>query len=602
MKKNKKQAKKTMHSMPSNIFYMTKVMFKICPLLVIGEIVLHLVNMLPSKLISVIGIKFVIDNVTSGGDTKDVIIGISLILGILVLSVIFNVLFFEFFAHRERERLDLGLQKILYKKASEIDLSNYDNPEYYADFILAVENSTDSIKHLIRGIKSYVGQIVTLLIIGTIIFTIDKGALLIIIIPSLISVPFAKYTGKIMNESRTNDTETHREGDYFARVFYLQEYSNEIRTNGLYGILKKRFSESADKIIKTHSEFWRKINSLFFVQDFFTEALGSVLCLTLYLGYKTLYLKEMSAGDFVATFNGAVQIGNSIVYILVYAIRYFSERAEVIEKIRSFLSLTNRITDGHHIAECSAPETIKLKNVSFNYEGNENEALSNINLEIKPYEKIALVGYNGAGKTTLTNLLLRLYDVTEGSIVIGDRDIKEETVYSHRDRFSAVFQDFKIFSATVGENVALDSSYDEERVYEALKNAGFNKELPNGLKTVVLKEFCDDGLMLSGGEQQKLAIARAFYKNCPYVILDEPSANLDPISEYELNQAVINNAKDKTVIFISHRLSTTKNADKIFMLENGKIIESGTHNELMELSGKYAEMFFVQAEKYISEN
>ncbi len=598
MKRNSNPQNKSGHSMPSNIFYMMKIMFKLCPGLVIGEIAFHMLSMLPPRLISVIGIKFVIDNVTQGGDSVKIIVGISLILGVIILSDVFNAIFFEFFAHKERERLDLGLQKMLYSKAAKIDLDKYDNPDYYADFILAVENSTDSIKHLIRQVKGYIGEIVTFLIISSLVFTIDKGALLIIIIPSVISVPFAKYTGKLMNERRTKVTEAHREGDYFARVFYLQEYAGEIRTNGLYSILKKRFSNSADNIIKIHGKIYKKMNGMFFLQDFLVESLGSVLCLTLYLGYKTLYLKEISAGDFVATFNGAVQIGNSLVYLLVYGLRDFTERAEVVEKIRNFLSLENKIKDGNHIAACSEPETIILNNVHFKYEGNETDSVCGVSMEIKPYEKVALVGYNGAGKTTLTNLMLRLYDVNDGSIIIGERDIREETVYSHRNRFAAVFQDFKIFSATVGENVALSTEYDEERVYEALHHAGFDKELPNGLNTIILKEFDDEGLMLSGGEQQKLSIARAFYKDCPYVILDEPSANLDPISEYELNQAVINNATDKTVIFISHRLSTTKNADRIFMLENGKVIESGTHNELMELNGKYAEMFNLQAEKY----
>ena len=228
----------------------------------------------------------------------------------------------------------------------------------------------------------------------------------------------------------------------------------------------------------------------------------------------------------------------------------------------------------------------------------DRQILSHIDFEIKGKEKIAVVGRNGAGKTTLTNLLLRLYDVKAGSIKIGGRDIREETVESHRNRFAAVFQDFQIFSASVGENVALSKEYDEKKVLRALEAAGFNKELPDGVETILLREFDDNGLMLSGGEQQKIAIARAFYKQCPYVILDEPSANLDPVSEYELNHAMMTRADDKTVIFISHRLSTTKNADKIFMMEKGRIIESGTHQELMALGGKYAEMFNIQAEKY----
>ena len=146
--------------------------------------------------------------------------------------------------------------------------------------------------------------------------------------------------------------------------------------------------------------------------------------------------------------------------------------------------------------------------------------------------------------------------------------------------------------------MALDEKFDEEMVKTALKHSGFDKELKKGVFTELLREFDDEGRMLSGGESQKVAIARAFYKNCPYIILDEPSANLDPIAEYNLNQAMIEAAKQKTVIFISHRLSTTVNADRIYVMENGEIIESGSHKELMEQNGTYAYMFTLQAEKY----
>ena len=150
----------------------------------------------------------------------------------------------------------------------------------------------------------------------------------------------------------------------------------------------------------------------------------------------------------------------------------------------------------------------------------------------------------------------------------------------------------------MGENVALQVDYDKERVLQALKDAGFTKPLPDGTETVLLREFSDDGMSMSGGEEQKVAIARAFYKKCPYVILDEPSANLDPVSEYELNQSMTKAAADKTVVFISHRLSTTRHADRIYMMEKSEIVESGTHDELMALDGKYAYMFNLQAEKY----
>ena len=194
--------------------------------------------------------------------------------------------------------------------------------------------------------------------------------------------------------------------------------------------------------------------------------------------------------------------------------------------------------------------------------------------------------------------MLRLYDVTQGNILIDGEDIRDVTLESHRNRFSAVFQDFQIFSATLGENVALDVDYDKDRVLSALNHSGFSKKLKNSVDTELLREFDDNGAMLSGGESQKVAVARTFYKNCPYVILDEPSANLDPIAEYNLNKAMIEASENKTVIFISHRLSTTVNADRIYVMENGSIVEQGSHSELMEKNGTYAYMFNLQAEKY----
>lgn len=596
-KKDKKQ-----HGTISNILYMLRIMFKISPGLVIGEIAQQLLNSLPGRLVSVIGLKYIIDEVTNGGDMKNVIIGIAVILLVLVFSEILNSLFFELFAHREREKLDLGIQSMLYKKAAKLDMEKYDDPGYYSDFILAVEMSSENIKYMLTNVKHYIGEIVSFIAISAVMVTIDPICLLIVILSVVFFIPVGKYTGDLMMKRRKAVTEKHRKGDYFARLFYLRDYAGEIRTGSLYPLLDKRFGESADDIVKTQNKYVKKIDAIFFVQESVIQVIGFMVLLTLYIGYQTLVTGNMSAGDFVATFNGAVQIGSGILFLTVYGVRNFTERAGMIEKYRIFMSEKTNVPDGNDVAECGVPETIEVKNLSFRYQGKEENALSDVSFRIEPGEKIALVGYNGAGKTTLTNLLLRLYDVTEGSVEIGGKDIRDVTVDSHRARFSAVFQDFQIFGATVGENVALEKDYDKERVMDALQKAGFSKELPDGADTILLREFDDDGLMLSGGEQQKIAIARAFYKNCPYIILDEPSANLDPVSEYELNKAISETCTDRTVVFISHRLSTTRHADRILMLENGRVVESGSHDELMELDGKYAYMFRLQAEKYTENN
>ena len=274
------------------------------------------------------------------------------------------------------------------------------------------------------------------------------------------------------------------------------------------------------------------------------------------------------------------------------------------QKIRNFLEYETKIKSLGDIEPDGAAKDVSVQDLSFAYNKSGEMLLKDININIKPGEKIALVGYNGAGKTTLVKLLMRLYDPDYGKIVMAGHDIKDYVVKKFRRSIGVVFQDFKIFAGTVAENVVMDE-YDpkeEENVRTALTDGGLIKridKMEKGLDSFLTTETRDDGIDLSGGESQKLAVSRAFYQNAGLMILDEPSSALDPIAEYQLNHAMLTATTDKTVIFISHRLSTTRIADRIIMLENGRVVEEGTHDELLELNGKYAQMWHVQAGAYI---
>ena len=597
----KKEKEKTLHSMPSNIFFFVRLMFSVSPFLVIGELFWGLLMILPNNLIRVIGVKYIIDVVTEDKDLERIFYAIGVIALVLIGSTAISWLFREFYWNKERERLYYGLNKKLYEKARSLDLESYDNPEFYNSFILTIESSSDNIQNLLGLVRMYVGHIISLVTVSSVLLAIDPWCLVIILGVICIFLPISKKVGTLMMERRIENAKFHRRSDYFQRVFYLQDYAKEVRMNNISPLLIDRYNDAADDVISNQRKYWNKISTLNCLQTLGVQELGFMFLLPLYLGYCVLVKETLSAGDFVATFNGAHAVAMSFQFLTVWALARFSEQGKMIDKYREFLKADFKIRNGGEDAPKTEPKEITIKNLSFTYPNNDKPTLEDINLTIKPYEKIALVGYNGAGKTTLTNLLLRLYDATEGEILIDGKNIKNATADSHRDRFAAVFQDFQIFACSLGENVALDVNPDEERVKNALKHSGFSKELKNGVNSELLREFDDEGVMLSGGEAQKTAIARAFYKDCPYVILDEPSANLDPVAEYNLNQAMIEAAQHKTVIFISHRLSTTVNADRIYVMENGRIIESGSHAELMELGGTYAYMFNLQAEKYKTE-
>ena len=247
-----------------------------------------------------------------------------------------------------------------------------------------------------------------------------------------------------------------------------------------------------------------------------------------------------------------------------------------------------------------------FENVSFKYKGQETYALKNVNITISHGEKLAVVGLNGAGKTTFIKLLLRLYDVTEGRILINGVDVREYDRADYFSLFAPAFQDVMVFAFPMSENVSMKEPFntDKEQAEKMLRSAGLGEKidsLEKGVDTELLKVLYDDGVDLSGGEKQKLALARALYKDTDVVVLDEPTAALDALAEYRLYQSFDGLIGGKTAVYISHRLSSTRFCDRVAMFAKGELLETGTHDELMEKNGAYAEMFRVQAQYYVED-
>ncbi len=318
----------------------------------------------------------------------------------------------------------------------------------------------------------------------------------------------------------------------------------------------------------------------------------------------------------IKAFIGAFGIGQFLQYTgcinrfvygvsgLISIIGDYKHNNVYLKDIIEYINIPNEMHTGSLSIEKKNKEgyEIEFKNVSFQYPTAEVYSLKNVSFKIQYGEKIAVVGLNGSGKTTMIKLLCRLYDPTEGEITLNGVNIKEYRYQEYLNLFSVVFQDFNLFSFSLGQNIATAMEYDAKRVEKCLEEAGFMERfyhMPNGLETALYKNFDKDGVDISGGEAQKLALARALYKDAPFIVLDEPTAALDPIAEFEIYSKFNEILSNKSAIFISHRLSSCRFCDKIFVFDNGNLVQQGSHNTMIEdRDSKYYELWNAQAQYY----
>ncbi len=518
-----------------------------------------------------------------------------------------------------RQKLHLKMHAELFSKAQTLDLACFDDPEFYNDFVWAMNESDKRAIDVMEDTGKLINRIVASSSLFGLLLTVDPIIALMLFVSSGITVICNLIGNKVSFRHNKESNPLWRKKNYINRVYHLSDYSKELRISRADELLMKEYDQNNEKIIELDVKYgkkyylfyglgWNAMSTLTFF--------AVLLYMVLQLGNGTL-----AVGGFAATVNVVWSI-RWMFSNLIERITNYPKHSLYIEKYREFLRFTPEIKDG--IKEIPPFKSLEFKNVSFSYEfashpkykfhdedykaPTEDEkgkhALKNISFKLTAGEKIAIVGYNGAGKTTLIKLMMRLYDPTEGEILYNGINIKEYDPVCYRKMIGTVFQDYKIFATSVAMNV-MNGKYDETTDYytviDALEKADFTeklKTLKDGIDTHLTREFNDEGTNLSGGESQKIAIARVFANEYHIIIMDEPSSALDPMAEYNLNQSILKHTNDKTVVFISHRLSTTRIADKIYMFSDGRLIEEGSHAELLEADGKYAEMFRLQSEKY----
>ena len=590
-----------------NQIFLWKLCFKTCPLYMIY----HLYDAFRYQgvifLEHVLGIRYVLRCAEFHEPFSKALFYIGMILLMNILQIIPDGFFIYGWQFKYKPRLYRALKEQMFQKASKIDLYCYDDPAYYNDFVLSVSESEAAIDRFLELLNMTVQAITVLFTTGIFYLMTDPIGIAFVFVSFIMRFVVSKKLNKVNYANRVAVNPHMRKRDYVSRVFYLKDFAKELRLHPNAGTqLEEEFAQADDAIIAEHKKVAGKRIWLQFLKDYGVgDFLIDGLYIT-YLVYKAAVLHTVNYSDAVILFNRTGSLRGSMSRFADLGPKAH-ENSMFIDKIRAFLAYEPRLKDDEGNAVPEGAGELSLSHVSFKYSETGRTVLDDISLTVKPGEHIAIVGYNGAGKTTLIKLLMRLYDPTSGSISYHGQNVSTLCPREYHKRIGVVFQDYQMFGANLAENVVMDDMTDEEieakapEITKALNSAGFEhklQHLPDRLFTQVTTEFDKKGVDFSGGESQKVAISRAFYKNADILIMDEPSSALDPIAEYELNKAMETAAKGKTVFYISHRLSTTRDADRIIMLERGRIIEEGTHSELLARNGKYAEMWNAQAGKY----
>ena len=387
---------------------------------------------------------------------------------------------------------------------------------------------------------------------------------------------------------------------YFLNMFSDYNTGKEIR---LYKEQKLIEHNATDKLLTNGERVLKKASINSAKSSSFIAVLGAVVGFGIYLfiGVKGLY-GLFGIGSLVLYCGAFMQIINGIMKMAAT----FGKTEEMVPLVNYYFDIMNTkddMTYGSKVLDLTDKFEIEFKNVSFKYPGAENDSLKNVNLTIHNGEHLAVVGRNGSGKTTFIKLMCRFYDVTEGEILINGENIKEYTAQSLMSLYSVVFQDFKIFSTTLAQNISAGSDYNSEKLFDALDKSNIKErvqKMENEENTYLYKDLDKAGVEISGGEAQKLALARALYKDSPIVILDEPTAALDPVAENEIYNRFNSFVNHKTAIYISHRLSSCIFCSRIAVFDKAQLVQNGTHEELLEnKEGKYYELWNAQAQYYI---